>query len=106
MNNDVKISQITNIPYFTIREWKQKKYNWRGKLYFFLKNTNEEDLKKIFSDVTNYDNAGLHDSRIADITEIPLATLNNWKKDGSSYRNKIYHFLKGSDESILRKIFI
>ncbi|EAJ2196084.1 TPA: hypothetical protein SG801_001346 [Campylobacter coli] len=106
MNNDVKISQITNIPYFTIREWKQKENNWRIKLYLFLKNTNEEELKKIFSDAISYDNIGLHDSRIADITKIPLATLNNWKKDESSYRKKIYYFLKGSDESILRKIFI
>ncbi|EAL9739164.1 hypothetical protein D0T76_09890, partial [Campylobacter jejuni] len=59
MNNDVQISQITNIPYFTIRDWKQKKDNWRGKIYLFLKNTNQEELKEIFSNSINSSNTGL-----------------------------------------------
>ncbi|EAL3132107.1 hypothetical protein DVI97_08205, partial [Campylobacter jejuni] len=62
MNNDVQISQITNIPYFTIRDWKQKKDNWRGKIYLFLKNTNQEELKEIFSNSINSSNTGLSDS--------------------------------------------
>ncbi|EAJ5187682.1 hypothetical protein CXE39_09465, partial [Campylobacter jejuni] len=61
MNNDVQISQITNIPYFTIRDWKQKKDNWRGKIYLFLKNTNQEELKEIFSNSINSSNTGLSD---------------------------------------------
>lgn len=105
MNNDVQISQIANIPYFTIRQWKQKKDNWRERLYLFLKNTNKEELEEIFSNSVSYTNTGLSDSKIAKITKIPLPTLNNWKKDESTYRKKIYEFLKSCDESRLRNIF-
>ncbi|OEW12548.1 hypothetical protein AJ935_09105 [Campylobacter sp. BCW_6876] len=106
MNNDVQISQIANIPYFTIRDWKQKKDNWREKIYLFLKNTNQEELKEIFSNSINSSNTGLSDSKIAKITTIPLPTLNTWKKDKSTYRKKIYDFLKSCDESRLRNIFL
>ncbi|HED7883178.1 TPA: hypothetical protein R6B22_001786 [Campylobacter coli] len=106
ISNDVQISQIANIPYFTIRDWKQKKDNWRGKIYIFLKNTNQEELKEIFSNSINSSNTGLSDSKIAKITTIPLPTLNTWKKDKSTYRKKIYDFLKSCDESRLRNIFL
>lgn len=105
MNNDVQISQITNIPYFTIRDWKQKKIIGEEK-YIFFKNTNQEELKEIFSNSINSSNTGLSDSKIAKITTIPLPTLNTWKKDKSTYRKKIYDFLKSCDESRLRNIFL
>lgn len=104
MNNDVQISQITNIPYFTIRDWKQKKIIGEEK-YIFFKNTNQEELKEIFSNSINSSNTGLSDSKIAKITTIPLPTLNTWKKDKLTYRKKIYDFLKSCDESRLRNIF-
>ncbi|MCW1356236.1 hypothetical protein OLQ17_09255 [Campylobacter jejuni] len=73
--------------------------------YIFFKNTNQEELKEIFSNSINSSNTGLSDSKIAKITTIPLPTLNTWKKDKLTYRKKIYDFLKSCDESRLRNIF-
>lgn len=50
-------------------------------------------------------NKGLPHTRIAEITGIPLNTLNNWKKEKNTYRSKLYKWIKTSDESFLIEKF-
>ncbi|WDL70866.1 hypothetical protein [Helicobacter winghamensis] len=45
---------------------------------------------------------GLSDTRISQITSIPLITISQWKKrEPNDYRYKLYKLLKTSDESFL-----
>lgn len=48
---------------------------------------------------------GLSETRISEITGIPLKTFSSWKKDKNSYRAKLYWLIKTSDESFLIEKF-
>ncbi|MBF7047271.1 hypothetical protein IY804_04175, partial [Campylobacter volucris] len=105
MIKDNKITDVTGIPYQTIQGWKRRK-TWQKQFYLHMRMLNEQTLRNIFAGDISSTNTGLSDTKISEITKIPLQTINSWKKEAkqgkNTYRIKIYLFLKSQDESKLR----
>ena len=95
---DNEIAKAIGMPLETLKEWSRSE-SYRKDIYYILRTMSKTEIEK-----RTYIGVFLEDTDLYKILDIPISTIQDWKKS-HSYREKIYDILISmTKEEILQKI--